>query len=534
MPASNSKCKKVLSSDKCNHDQRPDDPHPSCEGCRKLRHGVDSLCTLDNRCSFCAHLSKEQFEVLLKRREQNKHKNDLRQKRKTMSRSASLPASPLARHTSVPKTTPLDLSGSVVKDKPAPTASTAKGEDSASFLSSLHAQAAAALELDFEKATYNQLFYVGINAVEYCKERQFHSSTIRITTANPQYMDMPLREVSRFCFASDDAADYKVTSALVPTATATQSVASSSVTTVPETPVKSPTTRSKTSLSLPKNRISPKSAKKSTKPVVITKPKWFSTETKFIPREGSDKKPVLLDDDDDVTVSAITSPPSSARSSPEEPLSRRDVTSQSLRELRAMTPMCVDRSFDDDPTADGSSAPTLDLKKLYEIIAESVPEVQAAPVQPYHTSTSIRSALQGESTVQPRVGLTTQPTLKNCVVSRQLELKHAQNNNKAKELTRQTNSEILRVKSHMYEPGDATWSIKAPPCNEGFQPWLPLLDRNHAVPLSYNDAINVETIARVLQKNGALIESTLMALAPFLDQHKNDPVCGQLTSYSVL
>ena len=339
-------------------------------------------------------------------------------------------------------------------------------------------------------------------------------------------MDMPLREVSRFCFVSDDAADHKAQSTFMPSATATQSTASSAISAVPDTPVTSPTTPAKKALSLSKNKSSPKSAKKSTKPVVIRKPDWFSTETKRIPKIT--KKPVVLDDDDDITVSTLTTPLASGRSSSEEPLPLRDITSQSLRELKPMTPPCDDRSFDDDPTADGSSAPTLDLKKLYEIIAESVPDVQAEPVQSYHASTSIRSALQGESTVQPRVGLTTQKTLKDCVVSRQLELKHAQNNNKSKELTRQTNSDILRVKSQMYEPGDTTWSIKAPPCNEGYQPWLPLIDRNHLVPLSYNDAMNVETIARVLQKNGALIESTLLALAPFLDQCKDDGVCGQL------
>ena len=198
MPASNSKCKKVLPSDKCNHDQRPDDPHPSCEGCRKLRHGVGSLCTLDKRCTYCTHLTTDQFKVLLKRREHNKHKNDLRKGRKTMSRSASLPASPLAKHTAS-ATVPLDLSGNVVSDSTVPpdqSASTEQGENAPSFLGSINAQAAAALQLDFEKATYNQLFYTGLNAVNFCKERNLHSSTIRVTVTNPQYMDMPLRSVT--------------------------------------------------------------------------------------------------------------------------------------------------------------------------------------------------------------------------------------------------------------------------------------------------------------------------------------------------
>ena len=219
---------------------------------------------------------------------------------------------------------------------------------------------------------------------------------------------------------------------------------------------------------------------------------------------------------------------SSASSVLEDPLPR-DSQEQLLGDIRALTPVCADRSFDGDPFGQGGST-MLDLRRAYKIIADAVPSVEARPTASSSGASSLRSALQRSVEPHVHVGLTTPPLLKDCVEARQRELKQAEHDSKAKELTRMTNSEALKVTTHMYVPGDTVWGIRAPPLNEGFQPWLPLVDKQHRVSMSYNDAMNVESLARVLQRNGAIIQSTLVALSPFLEPYEDDDSCSMLHS----
>ena len=147
--------------------------------------------------------------------------------------------------------------------------------------------------------------------------------------------------------------------------------------------------------------VSGKEAKKAAAPVVMRKSPSFKLETKRLK----------------VTPSASRSSTSSASSVLDDPLPL-DSQEQLLGDIRAITPVCADRSFDGDPFGQGGST-MVDLRRAYEIIAEAVPSVEARPTASSSTAPSLRSALQGSVKAHAYVGLTSQPLLKDCVEARQ-------------------------------------------------------------------------------------------------------------------
>ena len=514
------KSKKSKGSETCKHPLRIGDPHPICEGCRRARFGADSLCTPTNRCFFCQDLSEEQFAELIRVRERNEHKNSLKRKMKSVSLPSSpQPSAPFVDDNAAPADlslkTPLpDEVQLQVKSEPRMETSV---DDVKNAMDEIRAQAEAALTVDFERASYNQLLHTGRDAVKFCSDRNLHVSTLRWAISSSQLLQQPLVEISRMVMASDTAA----------VAATKQSCASSALASVPDPATEIAVRKSprlpKPSAAVSTATVSNKVAKKATAPVVLQKSPSFKLETKRIKTAPSATR-----SKSSAVVTPSRSSSSSASSVLEDPLPR-DSQEQLLGDIRAITPVCADRSFDGDPLGQGGST-MLDLRRAYELIAEAVPSVETRPTTSSSSAPALRSALQGSVDAHVRVGLTTQPLLKDCVEARQRELKQAELDRKAKELSRMTNSEALKVKTHMYVPGDDVWGIKAPPLNEGFQPWLPLVDKQHRVSMSYNDTMNVESLARVLQRNGAIIESTLLALSPFLEPFEDNDDCSMLHS----
>ena len=516
MPATHSKCADPTV---CKHPPRAGDPHPICEGCRKARFGAESLCTLDKRCRDCIHLSEEEFNALLLVRERNELKNKQKAQRKMRkAQSVSAPVSPAPSASSnVSMAVDLSSSSAAVSVKPeVPLAAPFDPNDVKVVMDDIKAQAEAALATDFENATYNQLLCTGRDIVKFCEDRRLHVSTVRWAFANSQLMHRPLIEVSQICEASDRAAREATAKTVASTGLTDPDKAP------PLTPVrKSP--RAHVRSRMVSSSVSGSAAKRASAPVVLRKSSKFKLETKRIPAARGAAGDVGR------SVLHSSARESSATSSASEDPFPRDSQEQSLSDIHPMTPWGADRSFDGDPFAQGQTG-MLDLRKVYEDIAFTVPDIEAKPVDGSMASSSLRSALQGSVESRSHLGLTTQPFLKQCVQARQEELKKAEGDGKAKALTRMTNSDVLRVKTHMYVPGDDVWSIKAPPLNEGFQPWLPMVDKQHRISLSYNDAMNVESLARVLQKNGAIIESALLTLSSYLEGFQDDDSCAQFHS----
>ena len=540
MPGTASKCKKVSTT--CNHEPRPGDPHPICEGCKKSRFGVDSLCTFQRRCEHCAGMSDVEFQQLLDARQKNENKLRARQaakesKNRALQRARSLPSSPAAN-----KASPSLVDLSSGEPLPNLSAQSTKQPNVAEMLRQIQRKAVNDLGANLEIASYNMLQQAGQDAIQYCMQRSLHPSTLRWAISDATMLDKPLREVSKLCSSVDQAALKSVGSAQA-TGTAprdiyneagTSTVISATTSTPPadkNVDMASPVTRSSLKLSSmsPKgasatvSQVTPKTLK-SLKASACKEASATATATLTSLQESSQQP--LFEQLPDVGDSALNSSTDTASSAGS--FVPTDLRTQRLRDVRPMTPLSLDKSFDENPIDIEQAAQPLNLRAVYSYIGSVVPGVDAVPVQPASQIRHIRSALQPDTSDHVYVALTTPSSIRNCIVGRQTELHDQQKSGKAKELQRVTNSDILRVKGNMYTPGDDVWPLQAPPLPDGFNPWLPLLDKQSKVSISYNDVCNMESIARLGSHNSGQLESALVAIAPFLKRGKDNADCQQL------
>ena len=540
MPGTASKCKK--SNTTCNHEPRPGDPHPICEGCKKSRFGAQSLCTFERRCEHCVNMSDEEFQQLLTARQKNENKLRARQiakasKNKALSRARSLPCSPAASKSS-PSLVDLD-SGEPLPTLPGQSTSP---PDVAEMLRQIQRKAVDDLGANLEIASYNMLQQAGQDAIQYCMQRSLHPSTLRWAISDAKMLDKPLREVSKLCSSVDQAALKSVGSAQatgsVPgdiyNEAGTSTIDSSTTSAPPATKnadMTSPSTRSSlrlasvssTSASATVSQV--KVAPKTLKSLKASACKAASATATLASLQEPVQQPLFeqLPDVGDPSLNSSTDTASSVGS-----FVPPDLHTQRLRDVRPMTPLSLDKSFDENPIDVEQAAQPLNLRAVYSYIGSVVQGVDAVPVQPASQIRHIRSALQPDTSEHVYVALTTPASIRNCIVGRQTELRDQQKNGKAKELQRVTNSDILRVKANMYTPGDDIWPLQAPPLPDGFNPWMPLLDRQSKVSISYNDVCNMESIARLGSHNSGQLESALVALAPFLKRNKDNADCQQL------
>lgn len=198
-------------------------------------------------------------------------------------------------------------------------------------------------------------------------------------------------------------------------------------------------------------------------------------------------------------------------------------------DIRRPTSLFDDAVTDSSINSDDPALEATSLRDMFQLINDSLPEVFAVPL-PSSRDTTIRSALQTPAVMNERLCLTTSPCIAACVQKRQQELKDQADRGNAKDYLRISSSDVLKVKMAIHTPGDSVWPIDAPPLPHGFSPWLPTMDKNSKVALTYHDVCNLESMLRCCQKGTGDVEAALSTVTTFMDESA-DPMLARLFNF---
>ena len=463
----------------CNHAIREDDKcHSGCEGCRAEANS-GRLCSMTVRCKQCKDLSADAFAAIIKSRERNRRKLEKKRARQEL-QSGSTPSSP------APKSA--RFASRAVSESPTKDAATGDAVDLSRRRSprahpkpSPTPRSSLSTFMTPADATFNKCVAAKVHLISFCQEHGLDPDTPRVAASSAIMMDTPLQAVSGMAavmrkkflqFLEEEKRQHE------PTASTSKAGVFVSSTPIPKVP---------------------------------------GTVIRKVIRETQAKKQNAS------TSSASASKPPLSDSSTESASEDEDVDVPVVFTRDLPTPPRLDQSFDAPPVDPTPHTESPMLRQMLQFLGSYVDGIEAVPV-PSARASGIRSMLQAPIEGSDRYCLTTSPCSKACVEQRQQELLKAP----AKEYMRVTTSEVLKVKQAAYAAGDKVWSLESPPPPEGFAPWLPTLERNHKVPLCYNDVCSLETTARVGQKVASDLEITLCGLTKYLAPVAQDPMAQQI------
>ena len=362
-----------------------------------------------------------------------------------------------------------------------------------------------------ETASMNVLLRASVPVANFCSIRNYHHDTMRVAS-QPGMIDASLKQISDMCANAQRQAEemqkfHASQLVLRPPVPSSSLPLAPGVFTVPTATVPRPPAP------VTITRIPRPTATNSKAPVVSQEP---TTET--------------IESDNDTGDDTFPYDANGSSDSVQIIDPNNDVDVVPLRELQAPK-LSFDQSFDAPSLDDNAPASNPALRNMFKFIGDTVTDVDAVPV-PIPRSNGIRSGLQAPRQDSDMLCLTTSACTRQCLEERQQELKKTEIRGQSKDFLRVTRSEVLKVKTTAYTPGDSTWSLSAPPLPPNCHPGLPTIARNHQwYAIAYNDVYSLESTARTGLKTAGDAESALIALTSFLAPIAHEPMVHQLHQF---
>ena len=466
----------------CNHPRRALDPHKPdlCETC-KVRYELRQ-CTQKHRCHFCSHLSKSQFnELILVPRAANEKAKERRQLRETRNKEAGRPArSPAGSVRSSGSAPPSGGPRQSLRDKfdassraSAPTGDSPSPPRDDTDANSNPPPVTRPVQAPVS-ASYNDLLTQGLPVLDFVVRHKLHPMTIQTASTQAKWADTPLQQLSASLHKSYPLQQSPQPNLPPPPPSATVSRA----------PVESE----------PEDIDPPSTARHD------------EHSSEVLSSVSHRERHVSISHDE--SFSTCVSEPA------------RSHTPADFRTIDAP----LDTSHDEDESAS--------FRDLIQYIADHS-NVTAQPADNAYADLPLTASVLDTSAPRPpKLLLSTAALLENSLKRRELEFKEQITACKARDLGRITPSAKLSVKMKSYEPADSLWALQPPSMPAMDSEWIPTLPRNSQIPLNSADAVVLESVARSLNYNGSLLDSSFKALSSFFTKEQLElPFFRQLVTY---